>query len=210
MAELTYAQMLASARAVGSALLRRNLSVDRPIVILSGNSVDHAVMAFGAFHAGIPFAPVSPAYSLISQDFGKLAYLLKLLTPGLIFVDDASVFAKPIAANVPDDVEIVAARGELPGRRVTMLQDLLSSPEHPQLEAVHAAIGPDSIAKFLLTSGSTGNPKAVINTQRMICVNQIMVRDTLAFLKDEPPVIVDWLPWNLHLRRQSQHRPDAV
>ena len=99
-------------------------------------------------------------------------------------------------ANVPAETEIVAARGALPGRDVTMLDDLLATPEHPRLDAAHDAIGPDTIAKFLLTSGSTGNPKAVINTQRMICANQVMMRETLAFLKDEPPVIVDWLPWN--------------
>ena len=121
---------------------------------------------------------------------------MKLLTPGLVFADDATKFAGALGANVPDDAEIVASRGEVPGRGVTMLADLLATPKHPALDAAHEAIGPDTIAKFLLTSGSTGNPKAVINTQRMICANQVMLRETLAFLKDEPPVIVDWLPWN--------------
>jgi feruloyl-CoA synthase len=194
--EITYAQLLASARRIASALLARDLSAERPIVILSGNSIDHALIAFGALHAGIPFCPVSPAYSLISKDYGKLAYLMKLLTPGLVFADDATAFAGALRANVPDSVEIVAARGEVTGPGATKLADLLATPEHPGLDAAHAAIGPDTIAKFLLTSGSTGNPKAVINTQRMISANQVMLRETLAFLKDEPPVIVDWLPWN--------------
>jgi feruloyl-CoA synthase len=194
--QVTYAQLLASTRRIASALLTRNLSVERPIVILSGNSIDHALLAFGALYAGIPFCPVSPAYSLVSKDYGKLGYLMKLLTPGLVFVDDAGKFSDALRANVPDTAEIVVSRGDLPGRDVTMLDALLAVPEHPRVDAAHDAIGPDTIAKFLLTSGSTGNPKAVINTQRMICANQVMIGETLAFLKDEPPVIVDWLPWN--------------
>jgi len=194
--QITYAQLLLSSRRIASALIARGLSAEKPVVILSGNSIDHALVAFGALYAGIPFCPVSPAYSLVSKDFGKLAFLIKLLTPGLVFADDATKFADALSANVSLGTEIVAAHGGVPGRDVTMLSELLVTPEHPRLDAAHDAIGPDTIAKFLLTSGSTGNPKAVINTQRMICANQVMLRETLAFLKDEPPVIVDWLPWN--------------
>ena len=194
--QITYAELLTSSRHIASALLARGLSAERPIVILSGNSVDHALLAFGALYAGIPFCPVSPAYSLVSRDYGKLGYLMKLLTPGLVFADDADKFADALAANVPAETEIAASYGAMPGRDVTTLSDLLAAPIHPGLDAINDAIGPDTIAKFLLTSGSTGNPKAVINTQRMICANQVMLRETLAFLKDEPPVIVDWLPWN--------------
>jgi feruloyl-CoA synthase len=194
--QITYAQLLTSSRHIASALLGRGLSAERPVVILSGNSIPHALVAFGALYAGIPFCPVSPAYSLVSKDYGKLAFLMKLLTPGLIFVDDAGKFADALQANISSEVEIVAASGALPGRDLTRLADLLATPAHPRLDAAHDAIGPDTIAKFLLTSGSTGNPKAVINTQRMICANQMMIRQTMAFLKDEPPVIVDWLPWN--------------
>src|SRR5882757_7030689 len=194
--QISYAQLLASSRHIASGLLARGLSAEKPIVILSGNSIDHALVAFGALYAGVPFCPVSPAYSLISRDYGKLGFVMKLLTPGLVFADDASKFADALFANVPAGTEIVASRGEVPGRPVTTLADLLATPEHPGLDAAHDAIGSDTIAKFLLTSGSTGNPKAVINTQRMICANQVMLRETLAFLKDEPPVIVDWLPWN--------------
>ena len=172
----------------------RGLSADRPVVILSGNSIDHALIAFGALYAGVPFCPVSPAYSLISRDYAKLSYLMKLLTPGLVFVDDADKFAAALSANVPQSTEIAASCGALPGREVTSLADLIGTPEHRDLDAAHRRIGPDSVAKFLLTSGSTGNPKAVINTQRMLCANQVMLRETMAFLKDEPPVIVDWLP----------------
>ena len=194
--QITYAQLLTSARRIASSLIARGLSAERPVVILSGNSVDHALVAFGALYAGIPFCPVSPAYSLVSKDYSKLAFVMKLLTPGLVFTEDAGKFADAIRANVSLETEIVASHGDVPGRDLTRLDELLASPEHPGLDTVHDAIGPDTIAKFLLTSGSTGNPKAVINTQRMICANQVMLRETMAFLKDEPPVIVDWLPWN--------------
>jgi feruloyl-CoA synthase len=194
--QITYAELLASSRHIASSLLARGLSAEKPVVILSGNSIDHALVAFGALYAGIPFCPVSPAYSLMSKDYDKLSYLMRLLTPGLVFADDADKFADALQANVPAGTEIAASFGALRGREVTMLADLMATPLHDSLDAIHQAIGPDTIAKFLLTSGSTGNPKAVINTQRMICANQVMIRETMAFLKDEPPVIVDWLPWN--------------
>src|SRR6267143_3371882 len=170
--QITYAQLLDMSRRIASALRARDLSAEKPIVILSGNSIDHALLAFGALYAGIAFCPVSPAYSLISKDYGKLGFVMKLLTPGLVFADDATKFAEALSANVPAEIEIAASRGEVPGRKLTRLGDLLATPEHPGLDAAHDAIGPDTIAKFLLTSGSTGNPKAVINTQRMICANQ--------------------------------------
>src|ERR1700722_3679613 len=169
--QITYEELLVSSRHIASALLARGLSAERPVVILSGNSIDHALLAFGALYAGIPFCPVSPAYSLVSRDYGKLAYLMKLLTPGLVFVDDADKFADALSANVPAATEIAAAYGTVPGREVTLLADLMATPLDPGLDAAHEKIGPDTIAKFLLTSGSTGNPKAVINTQRMLCVN---------------------------------------
>ena len=193
---LSYGELLASSRHIASALLARGLSAEKPVVILSGNSIDHALVAFGALYAGVPFCPVSPAYSLISRDFGKLASALKLLTPGLIFVDDTDRFATAVSAAVPQEIEIAASFGGLRGRDVTSLAELMATPLHPGLDSTHETIDPDTIAKFLLTSGSTGNPKAVINTQRMLCANQVMLRETMSFLKDEPPVIVDWLPWS--------------
>jgi feruloyl-CoA synthase len=194
--KLTYAELLTSSRHIASALLGRGLSAEKPVVILSGNSIDHALVAFGALYAGIPFCPVSTAYSLVSRDYSKLAYVMKLLTPGLVYADDADRFSDALSANVPDGTEIATSYGAVAGRDATRLADLVATPLHPGLDAAQEAIGPDTIAKFLLTSGSTGNPKAVINTQRMICANQVMILRTMAFLKDEPPVIVDWLPWN--------------
>src|ERR1700676_2177809 len=127
--QITYAQLLAASRHIASGLLARGLSANRPIVILSGNSIDHALLAFGALYAGIPFCPVSPAYSLVSKDFGKLGFVMKLLTPGLVFADDADKFADALRRNVAAGTEIVAAHGALPGRDVTMLADLLASRE---------------------------------------------------------------------------------
>jgi feruloyl-CoA synthase len=194
--QITYAELLTASRHIASALIKRGLSAERPVVILSGNSIDHALVGFGALYAGIPYCPVSTAYSLVSRDFGKLAYAIKLLTPGLVFADDAQKFSNALAANVPDGTEIAATFGTVKGRDVTLLADLMATPLDPSLDARHQTIGPNTVAKFLLTSGSTGNPKAVINTQRMLCSNQVMIRETLTFLKDEPPVIVDWLPWS--------------
>src|SRR6185312_7323210 len=117
--QITYAELLNSARRIGSALLARDLSAERPVVILSGNSLDHALVAFGAMYAGIPFCPVSPAYSLISGDYGKLGFVMKLLTPGLVFAADAGTFADALSANVPAATEIAVSHGAVPGRRVT-------------------------------------------------------------------------------------------
>src|SRR6266566_352816 len=122
--QISYAQLLASSRHIASGLLARGLSADKPIVILSGNSIDHALLAFGAFYAGIPFCPVSPAYSLISRDYGKLGFVMNLLTPGLVFADNAGKFADALAANVPENVEILASQGTVPGRNVTLLSQL--------------------------------------------------------------------------------------
>src|SRR6266516_2246418 len=133
--QTSYAQLLASSRHIASGLLARGLSADKPIVILSGNSIDHALLAFGALYAGIPFCSVSPAYSLISKDYGKLGFLMKLLTPGLVFADDATKFADALAANVSFGTEIAASRGAVPGRDVTTLADLMAAPLHPRLDA---------------------------------------------------------------------------
>src|SRR3984957_16680415 len=118
--QMTYAELLTSSRHIASGLLARGLSAEKPVVILSGNSIDHALIAFGALYAGIPFCPVSPAYSLVSKDYGKLGFLMKLLTPGLVFTEDAGKFADAIRTNIPGQTEVVASRGEVPGRAVTM------------------------------------------------------------------------------------------
>jgi feruloyl-CoA synthase len=193
---ITYGQMLERVKRLGQALAQRPLSAERPIVILSDNDLEHLTLNLAAQWVGVPFAPVSPAYSTVSQDFAKLKHILSLLTPGLVFAADGAAFARAITACVPDDVEVVLARGELPGRATTRFDALLDTPPGPEVEAAHAAVGPQTIAKFLFTSGSTKQPKAVVNTQRMLCANLQQIRQTFRFLADEPPVLIDWLPWN--------------
>ncbi|MGA7772701.1 MAG: feruloyl-CoA synthase, partial [Pseudolabrys sp.] len=190
------AETLADVRRIGAALLRRGLSAERPLVILSGNGIDHALLALGAMYVGIPYAPISPAYSLMSNDFGKLRTILSLLTPGVVFANDGGPFARAIYETVPDEIEFVVARNPLGDRKTTMFADLLGAEDATGVAAAHRAVSPDTIAKFLFTSGSTGNPKAVINTHRMLCSNQAMLGSGFAFVKDEPPVVVDWLPWS--------------
>ncbi|MEZ5657001.1 MAG: feruloyl-CoA synthase [Burkholderiaceae bacterium] len=194
--EVSYADMLARARAIAAALVARGLSVERPVAILSGNGIEHLAMSLGCAWAGVAYSPISPAYSLISKDFGKLRHVLGKLTPGLVFVDDAEAFGPAIEAVVPADTEVVAVRGRLPGRELTAFDALLATETGAALDAAHAAVGPDTVVKFLFTSGSTRLPKGVITTNRMICANQQMLRQSLTFLQTEPPVLVDWLPWN--------------
>jgi feruloyl-CoA synthase len=192
---ITYGQALQAARSVGQALLDRGLSADRPVAILSENSLEHAVLALGCLYAGIPHCPVSPAYSTVSQDYDKLRHVLSTLTPGLVFASDAR-YAKAIAAAVPADVEVVLAEGEVAGRAVTAWASLLATDPKPQVDAAMQATGPDTITKFLFTSGSTKLPKAVINNHRMWCANQQQMRQSMPVLAEAPPVLVDWLPWN--------------
>jgi len=193
---LTYGEALEQARHVAAALLARGLSAERPVAVLSGNDIAHALLQLGALYAGIPYAPVSPAYSLLSADFGKLRHVLRLLTPGLVFAADGAPFARAIEAALPPDAELVVERNAPAGRPATPFEALLAHPVGPEVDAAHARVGPETIAKFLFTSGSTGAPKAVINTQRMWCANQAMIRTMLAYFRDEPPVLVDWAPWH--------------
>ncbi|MCL4181918.1 MAG: feruloyl-CoA synthase [Burkholderiaceae bacterium] len=192
---VSYAQMVARARAIGQALVDRGLSPQRPVAILSGNDLEHLALALGAMWAGVPSAPVSPAYSLLSQDHGRLRHILGTLTPGLVFASGPE-YARAIRAVVDPDVELVLADGCVDGRVVTPFDTLLATVPRAGVDAAHARVGPDTIARFLFTSGSTRAPKGVINTHRMLCANQQMIRQGMAFLADEPPVLVDWLPWN--------------
>lgn len=192
---LSYAEARTQVRALATALLGRNLGPERPLVILSGNSIAHALVALAALYVGIPYAPISPAHALASPDFGALRRIFDLLTPGLVFVNDGRRFGAAIAA-VTEFVEILAAETPPAERRAEDLATLFATPETPALDVAHATVGPETIAKFMFTSGSTATPKAVITTHRMLCANQAMIASALRFLRDEPPVLVDWLPWH--------------
>ena len=176
---LTYADALSSARRIGAYLLGKKLSAERPLVVLSGNDIEHALLHLGAMYVGIPYAPVSPAYSLLSTDFAKLRFIRELLTPGLVFANGAQF-----------QPALEAFKG------VERLERFEFEEPSAEVDEANAAVGPDTIVKFLFTSGSTGMPKAVINTQRMWCSNQAMIADMFAFFAEEPPVIVDWAPWH--------------
>lgn len=179
---LTYAEARRRVRSVAQALLDRGLSSERPVMILSGNGIDHGVLALGAMYAGITYAPLAPPYSLQSRDFATLRQIAARFKPGLVFAADREAFAPALA-----QLDIPA---------VTDLSELTSTTATAAVDAARDAVGPDTVAKVLFTSGSTGRPKGVLNTQRMLCANQVQLQQVMRFLCDEPPVLLDWAPWN--------------
>ena len=190
---VSYGEMLTRVRRIAMALQSRPLSAERPILILSGNSIEHMTLAFAAMWAGIPYCSVSPAYSQVAGDLSKLRYVLSLLTPGMIAAFDTPDYVKAFAV-VDGDIEIV---GDVPieGRSITAFESLEAEPS-ALVDERYAKTDADTIIKFLLTSGSTGQPKAVITTNRMLCSNAVMLRQAMPFVVSEPPILVDWLPWN--------------
>jgi len=187
---LTYAQVFDSVRRIGHGLLNRRLSADRPVAILSENDLEHFLLTLAGMHVGIPIAPISPSYSLLSKDFNRVRHALNLVTPGLIFASDGARYGGVIGATVAEDTELVVTSSPPPGRKSTLFSEFLSTTPGPGVEAAHARIHPDDVAKILFTSGSTGVPRGVINTHRMICSNLQMIAQVFPFLEDEPPVLV--------------------
>src|SRR3954471_19595642 len=179
--KIGYRETYGAARRIGQALLDLGLGPERPVAILSDNSIDHALLSLGAMHVGIPVAPVSPAYSLMSKGFGKLKYIFELLNPGLVFAAEPKKFEAALAAV---------------GARSTSVDELLETNPGSTQEGEHGKVRPETLAKILFTSGSTGLPKGVINTQAMLCANQQQAVQAWPFIEDRPPVVVDWLPWN--------------
>ena len=182
---LTYAEALGRVRRLAQAFVDRDLSADRTVVILSGNSIDHALVALAAMYSGVPYAPVAPTYSLAVRELTTLRAIVATMRPGLVFADDGARFARALGE--------VAAQGIEVATDVSMLQ---ASSATRQVDEAHARVGPATVAKVLFTSGSTGQPKGVINTQRMLCANQEQIRTVMPLLSDGPPVLCDWLPWN--------------
>jgi feruloyl-CoA synthase len=194
---VTYRDALRQVRCTGCWILAQGMSAARPLVILSDNSTEHALFALGAMHVGVPVASISPAYSLMSKDFDKLKSMITLLDPGAIYVSSLRPFASALAAIKSLHTATVLS-GDADGSDAISFRSIAATPETASVANAFAAIGPDTIAKFLFTSGSTGTPKAVINTQRMLTSSQQAKAQTWSFLENAQGdlVILDWLPWS--------------
>ena len=180
-------------RAIGASLLAMGLGPDRPLLILSENSLEHALLGMACAYVGIPYAPVSPAYALVSKDHAKLRDIAATLTPGALYADDGDAFAPAFSAIAEEGRQVIALRNA--GKGAVSFEDLLAG-DPSGAEAARAALSDETVVKYLFTSGSTGSPKAVINTNRMICASQAMIRDCYRFVTRKPPVVLDWAPWN--------------
>jgi len=193
---VSYAEARILCDALSQALLDRNLGPNRPLMILSENSINFALLSLAAMQVGIPVAPISAAYSLNSRDFSKLIPITELLTPGMVYVEDGERFRAALDAIDFAAAELVVTRDPPAGRSSTAFADLLATHPGPAVEKAFDRVTPDQTAKYLFTSGSTGTPKAVINTHRMLCSNQQASIQIMPFVAEQPPRFVEWLPWN--------------
>lgn len=192
--EITYGETRQRVRALASSLLDRGLGAQTPIMILSGNSIDHGLLALAAQYVGIPIVPLAEQYSLIPAAYSQIVHCAELVQPRLVFADDGERYGGALSLPVFDAVEKVASTHV--GEGITPFSALLNRGEESGVDQAASAVGPDTVAKYLMTSGSTSSPKGVVTTHRMMCANQTQIADALTFLKDRAPVIVDWLPWN--------------
>lgn len=193
---VTYKQASDSANSIAQSLIDRGCSAKRPLMILSGNGIDHALLLLGAYVAGVPVVPVSVAYSLMSQDHSKLKHIFSEIHPRIVYAASGKVFAGALASLALSDVEVVVSVDTPDGMSAAKFADLLATKPTAAVEQAFAGVGPDTVAKILYTSGSTGMPKGVINTQRMMCSNMMMSEQSWPFVANHRIVLLDWLPWN--------------
>jgi feruloyl-CoA synthase len=194
---LRYDQARDAALSLAEGMLSWGLSPDRPLAILAVNGIDHALIMLAALYVGIPIAPIAPAYALQSTDYTKLSHAFRLLTPGVVVVDDGGLYRQALEHALDPAVPVIALRNSSAGHSMRDLASLQGDGRGKDAVAAAAAqVGRQTIAKFLFTSGSTGIPKAVINTHGMICANSQMKRQVAPCLAEEPPIMVDWAPWN--------------
>jgi feruloyl-CoA synthase len=191
----TYSEALRCVRSIAAWLIHRGCSAERPVGILSGNSVRHALVALASMHVGIPVASISPAYSIAATGFGKLQGILGQIRPGAIYCADAVDFDAALSAirDLHDGPVLADSKHH---RADAAWAEVIGAGDDERVDRAFAAVGPDTIAKFLFTSGSTGTPKAVVTTQRMLLANQQQMRQVWPFLDEHVPVLVDWLPWS--------------
>ncbi|MFZ7089960.1 feruloyl-CoA synthase [Primorskyibacter sp. 2E233] len=192
--EVSYAQTRQIVRAIAASLLARGLGPDRPIVVISGNGVDHGLLTLAAQYVGIPTVPLAEQYALIPAANAQLRHCVGVVKPAMVFADDGGRYGAALALECFDDIEKVVSVN--PGAGMSEFASLMAGEDGPQVDEAAAKVGPDTVAKYLMTSGSTSHPKAVVTTQRMMCANQTQIADALPFLRAKPPRIVDWLPWN--------------
>ena len=192
---VTYAETWMLVRRLGAALLGRGLDTRRPLLILSDNAIDNALLQLAAMQVGVPAVPVSPAYSLVSQDLVNLRHIVQRVAPGLVYAADGARYQRALAAIARPDLTAVVSTNPGPGQ-VSLSELSEETDDIERADAAHAATGPHTLAKILFTSGSTGLPKGVLNTQRMMCSNQQAIAQSWPFLRARPPVLVDWLPWH--------------
>lgn len=192
----TYAEAWNKARKLAAGLLRLGLSQSRPLVILSGNSIEHGLLALAAMHVGVPYAPIAPAYSLEVREFTALHHIWQNLRPGAVFVEEGSRYTRALRAVLRETIPLVHQGSSPDGIPALSLAELETEGATNPVNDAARLVMPDTVAKILYTSGSTGLPKGVITTHRMLCSNQQMLRQVMPCLAEEPPVLCDWLPWN--------------